>query len=335
MALEGSGATCYTATAMNYPPHLSVIIPLLNEADGLPELYRELQEALRPWANRHELIFVDDGSTDGSFAALEKLHAEDPRVVVLRFRRNQGKASALMAGFRRARGEILVTLDADLQDDPREIPRFLDKLDEGFDLVSGWKVKRQDPIIRRVLSRVFNSVTSLFTGLTLHDFNCGFKCYRRGVIQEIRLHGELHRFIPALASWRGFRIAEIEVAHRPRKYGQSKYGSERIPRGFFDLLTVLILTRYHLRPLHLFGALGALLSLAGSIGLAYLVFGWFFGQWIGDRPLLSLSILTMIIGLQFIFFGLLAEIIVYSSRQTDIPPLAAVLDQDDSRKDID
>lgn len=315
---------------MNHPPHLSVIIPLLNEAKGLPELYRELQEALRPWADSHELIFVDDGSTDGSFAALEKLHAEDPRVVVLRFRRNQGKASALMAGFRRARGEILVTLDADLQDDPQEIPRFLDKLEEGFDLVSGWKVRRQDPLVKRVLSRVFNRVTALLTGVTLHDFNCGFKCYRRSVIQEIRLHGELHRFIPALANWRGFRVAEIPVAHRPRKYGQSKYGSERIPRGFFDLLTVLMLTRYQLRPLHFFGSLGILLGLAGFTVLAYLVVGWFFGQWIGNRPLLSLSILMMIIGLQFVFFGLLAEIVVYSSRQTDIPPLAAVLDQDDS-----
>jgi glycosyltransferase involved in cell wall biosynthesis len=302
----------------------------LNEADGLPELYRELQEALRPWADSHELIFVDDGSADGSFAALEKLHAEDPRVVVLRFRRNQGKASALMTGFRRARGEILITLDADLQDDPQEIPRFLDKLEEGFDLVSGWKVRRQDPLVKRVLSRVFNRVTALLTGVTLHDFNCGFKCYRRSVIQEIRLHGELHRFIPALANWRGFRVAEIPVAHRPRKYGESKYGSERIPRGFFDLLTVLMLTRYQLRPLHFFGSLGILLGLAGFTVLAYLVVGWFFGQWIGNRPLLSLSILTMIIGLQFVFFGLLAEIVVYSSKHTDIPPLTAVLDQDDS-----
>lgn len=322
--------TCYTATAMSRPPHLSVIIPLLNEADSLSELYRELREALHPWADRYELIFVDDGSTDASFAALEKLHAEDRRVIVLRFRGNQGKASALMTGFRQARGEILITLDADLQDDPQEIPRFLEKLNEGFDLVSGWKITRRDPLIRRALSRIFNGVTSRLTGVALHDFNCGFKCYRRAVIQEIRLHGELHRFIPALASWRGFRIAEIEVIHRPRKYGQSKYGSERIPRGFFDLLTVLMLTRYHLRPLHLFGALGIMLSLAGSAGIAYLVGGWFFGQWIGDRPILSLSILTMIIGVQFIFFGLLAEIIVYSSRQTDIPPLAAVLNRRDS-----
>ncbi|MBI2883491.1 MAG: glycosyltransferase [Candidatus Methylomirabilis oxyfera] len=315
---------------MGRPPHLSVIIPLLNEAESLSELYRELQEALRPLADGYELIFVDDGSTDASFAVLEKLHAEDPRVIVLRFRGNQGKASALMTGFRQARGQILITLDADLQDDPREIPRFLEKLEEGFDLVSGWKVERQDPLIRRVLSRVFNRVTSRLTGVMLHDFNCGFKCYRREVIQEIRLYGELHRFVPALARCRGFRVGEIEVAHRPRKYGQSKYGSERIPRGFFDLLTVLMLTRYHLRPLHLFGALGVLLSLAGSIVMAYLVIGWLFGQWIGNRPLLSLSILMMIIGLQFIFFGLLAEVIVYSSRQTDIPLPAAILDRNDS-----
>lgn len=319
---------------MSRPPHLSVIIPLFNEADSLSELYQELREALHPWADRYELIFVDDGSTDASFAVLETLHTEDPHVIVLRFRRNQGKASALMTGFRQARGEILVTLDADLQDNPQEIPRLIEKLDEGFDLVSGWKVTRHDPLVRRVLSRIFNGVTSRLTGVALHDFNCGFKCYRRDVVQEIRLHGELHRFIPALASWRGFRVGEIEVAHRSRKYGQSKYGSERIPRGFFDLLTVLMLTRYHLRPLHLFGKLGIVLGLAGSAGIVYLVAGWLFGHWIGNRPLLSLSILMMIIGLQFIFFGLLAEIIVYSARQTDTPPLAAVLDRGDARPPI-
>lgn len=311
---------------MNQPPCLSVIIPLFNEAESLPELHQELQEALHPWADGYELIFVDDGSTDDSFAVLEKLHAEDPRVIVLRFRRNQGKAAALMAGFRRARGEVLITLDADLQDDPGEIPRFLKRLEDGFDLVSGWKVKRQDPLIRRILSRIFNRVTSRLTGVRLHDFNCGFKCYKREVFREIRLHGELHRFIPALASWRGFRVGEIEVAHRPRKHGQSKYGTERIPRGFFDLLTVLVLTRYHLRPLHLFGALGALLGLAGSVGMAYLIVGWFFGKWIGNRPLLSLSILMMIIGVQFVFFGLLAEIIVFTTKDEEHPPLAAVLD---------
>lgn len=312
---------------------LSVIIPLYNESESLPELHQELQEALRPWADDYELIFVDDGSTDDSFAVLEKLHAEDPRVVALRFRRNQGKASALMAGFHQARGEILITLDADLQDDPGEIPRFLKKLEEGCDLISGWKVKRQDPLIRRILSRIFNRVTSRLTGVGLHDFNCGFKCYKRQVIREIKLHGELHRFIPALASWRGFRVGEMEVAHRPRKYGRSKYGTERIPRGFFDLLTVLMLTRYHLRPLHFFGALGAMLSLAGLVGMAYLSVGWFFGKWIGNRPLLSLSILMMIIGIQFIFFGLLAEIIVYSSRTTDTPPLVSILGHADADKD--
>ena len=313
---------------MNHPPRLSVIIPLMNEAESLPELYRELREALHLWADCCELIFIDDGSTDNSFSVLEKLHTEDPRVIVLRFRRNQGKASALMAGFRRAKGNIVITLDADLQDDPKEIPRFLHKLEEGFDLVSGWKVTRHDPFIRRGLSRVFNRVTALLTGVTLHDFNCGFKCYRRDVIREIRLYGELHRFIPALASWRGFRIAEIEVAHRPRKYGLSKYGSERIPHGFFDLLTVLMLTRYQMRPLHFFGKLGMLQGLLGFVALMYLIIGWFFGHWIGSRPLLSLSILAMIIGLQFIFFGLLAEMIVNSGKH-DAPPIAAVLDQHD------
>ena len=315
---------------MGQQPYLSVIIPLFNEAESLPTLYQELREALRPWAESHELIFVDDGSTDGSFEILQALHAQDPRVVALRFRRNQGKATALMAGFRQAGGQVLVTLDADLQDDPSEIPRFLKRLDEGFDLVSGWKVKRRDPLGRRILSRIFNGVTSMLTGVTLHDFNCGFKCYRRAVIQEIRLHGELHRFIPALATWRGFTVGEIAVSHRPRKYGQSKYGTERIPRGFFDLLTVLMLTRYRLRPLHLFGAFGMLLGLVGSASLAYLVVGWFFGRWIGNRPLLSLSILMMIIGLQFIFFGLLAELLVFSTRDGQDPPLDTVLNHSDS-----
>ena len=310
---------------MNHKPHLSVIIPLFNEADSLPELYKELREVLLPLGDTYELIFVDDGSTDGSFDVLRTLHAQDARVVALRFRRNRGKASALMAGFRQATGQVLFTLDADLQDDPSEIPRFLKKLEEGFDLVSGWKVRRMDPLIRRILSLIFNKVTSFLTGVRLHDFNCGFKCYRRPVVQEIRLHGELHRFIPALATWRGFRVGEIEVSHRPRKHGTSKYGIERIPRGFFDLLTILMLTRYHLRPLHLFGALGMLMGLVGSASLAYLVVGWFFGRWIGNRPLLSLSILMMIIGLQLIFFGLLAEIIVYSTRDGGTTPLVSVL----------
>lgn len=306
-------------------PEISVVVPLYNEADSLPELHAALEAALRPHAAACEMIFVDDGSTDDSFARLADLRETDKRVKVIRLRRNQGKAAALAAGFREAQGEIIVTLDADLQDDPKEIPRFLKKLEEGYDLVSGWKAQRQDPRSRRLLSAVFNRVTSALTGVKLHDLNCGFKAYRRAVTEELRLYGELHRFIPALASWRGFRIGEIEVEHHPRRYGQSKYGPERIPRGFFDLLTVLMLTRYTTRPLHLFGFLGLILGLTGFGIVAYLSVGWLFGRWIAGRPLLILGALMAIAGVQLVSFGLLAEMIVYASNSEDDPPIASIL----------
>lgn len=304
---------------------LSVVIPLYNEAEGLRELYTLLVQSLLPHADRYELIFVDDGSTDGSFEALKALRAEDRRVTVVRLRGNQGKAVALAVGFREARGPIIVTLDADLQDDPREIPRFLEELNKGYDLVSGWKVSRNDPWSRRTLSAMFNRVTARLTGVSLHDFNCGFKGYRRAVVEEIRLYGELHRFIPALAVWRGFRVGEIPVAHHPRRYGQSKFGVERIPRGFFDLLTVLMLTRYTTRPLHLFGLLGLLSGIAGFGIVAYLSIGWWFGQWISVRPLFILGTLMILVGIQLVSFGLLAEMIVYSRSREGEPPVDSVL----------
>lgn len=306
-------------------PALSLVIPLYNEAESLEELHAALTAALRPHAGRYEVIYVDDGSTDGSFDRLKALRDADPWVTVIRLRCNQGKTVALVAGFREARGEVIVTLDADLQDDPLEIPRLLGRLEEGYDLVSGWKVNRQDPWSRRVLSRLFNAVTAGMTGLNLHDLNCGFKAYRRAVIAELRLQGDLHRFIPVLAGWRGFRIAEVEVRHHPRRYGRSKYGVGRITRGFFDLLTVLLLTRYTTRPLHLFGLVGALL---GSVGLGivgYLSLGWLLGQWIGGRPLLLLAVLMVVGGLQLVSLGLLAEMIVYGSNPESAPPIDVVL----------
>jgi glycosyltransferase involved in cell wall biosynthesis len=306
-------------------PEISVVIPLYNEAESLPELHTMLAAALLPFADRCELIFVDDGSTDDSFEVLKGLREGDKRVKAVRLRSNQGKAVALAVGFREAQGERIVTLDADLQDDPNEIPRFLQKLEEGYDLVSGWKATRRDPWSRRLLSAIFNRVTSLLTGVKLHDFNCGFKAYRRAVIDELRLHGELHRFIPVLASWRGFRIGEIDVAHHPRKYGRSKYGAERIPRGFFDLLTVLMLTRYTTRPLHLFGLLGVVVGLSGFGIVAYLSIGWVFGQWIGSRPLFMLGTLMVIAGIQLVSFGLLAEMIIYGSNRESDPPVDVVL----------
>ena len=304
---------------------LSVVVPLFNEAESLPDLYLALDETVSLLPFRSELIFVDDGSTDASFQVLKGLRIKDERVIVIQRRANQGKAAALAVGFREAHGEVIVTMDGDLQDDPKEIPKFLSKLEEGYDLVSGWKARRQDPWTRRVLSAIFNRVTASITGLRIHDFNCGFKAYRRAVIDELKLQGELHRFIPALASWRGFRVAEIQVDHHPRRYGQSKYGLERIPRGFLDLLTVIMLTRYTTKPLHLFGLLGLFMGLAGLAIIGYLSLGWFFGKWIGNRPLLLIGAILMIAGIQLVSFGLVAEMIVYSSRTQGEPPVRTIL----------
>jgi glycosyltransferase involved in cell wall biosynthesis len=301
------------------------VVPLFNEAESLSELYVALDAALTQNGGMTELIFVDDGSTDTSFEVLKALRRKDERVKIIQLRANHGKTAALAAGFREAQGEIIVTLDADLQDDPKEIPKFLAKLEEGYDLVSGWKARRQDPWTRRVLSAIFNRVTASITGLQIHDFNCGFKAYRRAVVDELKLHGELHRFIPALANWRGFRVAEIEVEHHPRRYGRSKYGMERIPRGFFDLLTVIMLTRYTSKPLHLFGLLGLLLGLAGFGIIGYLSVGWLLGIWIGARPLLLIGAVLLIAGIQLVSFGLVAEMIVYSSTTQADPPIRTIL----------
>ncbi len=292
---------------------ISVIVPLLNEASCLVELHRRIVAVLEQQVRSFEIIFVDDGSTDESFEILATLHRQDARVKVIRFRKNFGKAPALKAGFSEADGDIILTLDADLQDVPEEIPKLLTTLDQGYDLVSGWKTKRQDPLTRTISSRIFNWLVSALTGIKIHDFNSGFKCYRREVCEEIHLYGELHRYIPVLAAWRGFRIGEVPVEHQPRRYGRSKYGPMRVYRGFFDLLTVMALTRYSQRPLHLFGLLGFLLGTMGVSINAYLAIKWWFGYWIGNRPLFFLGILLIVVGFQLIFFGLLAEMIGYSS----------------------
>ena len=243
---------------------ISVVVPVHNEERSVALLLDELDSALQPLGKPWEVVFVDDGSTDGSYAALTRLHAGRDDVTVVRLRRNFGKAAALAAGFAHARGDVIVTIDGDLQDDPAEIPRLLVKLDEGFDLVSGWKSRRRDPLRRRVLSRLFNAVAGWVSGVRLHDINCGLKAYRADVVRGLRLYGELHRFIPVLAHHRGYRIAELPVNHRPREYGRSRYGLERYLRGFLDLLTVSFLGRYRHRPLHLFGGLGLALSAAGT-----------------------------------------------------------------------
>jgi len=288
---------------------LSVVVPVRNEERSVELLYDEIQAALDPLGREWEAVFVDDGSTDGSFAALTRLHARATNVRVVRLRRNFGKAAALAAGFRQSRGAVIATLDADGQDDPAEIPRLLAKLDEGFDLISGWKTKRRDPWRRRLLSRIFNAVTGRISGVRLHDMNSGLKAYRAEVVRGLPLYGELHRFIPVLAHYRGFRIAELPVNHRAREHGRSRYGLERYLRGFFDLITVTFMGRYRHRPLHLFGGLGLALGFAGFLICLYLTVLWFAGQAIGHRPLLTLGVLLVVVGMQFLSLGLIGEMI--------------------------
>ncbi|OAI56050.1 glycosyl transferase family 2 [Gaiella sp. SCGC AG-212-M14] len=288
---------------------ISVVVPVHDEERSVALLYDELRSAIEPLDTPWEAIFVDDGSTDGTFSALTRLHAAEQNVRVVRLRRNFGKAAALVAGFDQAGGETVVTIDGDLQDDPAEIPRLLAKLDEGFDLVSGWKTHRRDPLSRRILSRIFNRVTSAFSGVRMHDMNCGLKAYRAEVVHGLRLYGELHRFIPVLAHYRGFRIAELPVNHRPREHGRSRYGVERYVRGFLDLLTVSFIGRYRHRPLHLFGGLGLILGFIGSAILVYLTVVKALGHAIGQRPLLLLGVLLVVIGMQFFSLGLISEMI--------------------------
>ncbi|MCK5255048.1 MAG: glycosyltransferase family 2 protein [Deltaproteobacteria bacterium] len=294
---------------------ISVVIPLYNEEKSLAELHNRIILSLQSLSSNYELIFVDDGSTDNSFSVIRDLHKRDDRVKAIRFRKNFGKASALSAGFKEAEGITIITIDADLQDLPEEIPTLIKKMDEGYDLVSGWKFKRKDPLLRRIASRLFNSVTSFYTGVKIHDFNCGLKCYRREVIEELDLYGELHRYIPAIANWKGFKVGQAKVNHQPRIHGKSKFGSERYLRGLFDLLTIIMLTKYPEKPLHFFGLLGTILSLAGLAINAYMALLRLSGKWISNRPLLLLGILLLILGIQFIFFGLMGELIVFSSQK--------------------
>jgi dolichol-phosphate mannosyltransferase len=288
---------------------ISVVIPVHNEERSVALLLDELGSALDPLGQPWEAVFVDDGSGDGTFSALTRLHAAATNVRIVRLRRNFGKAAALQAGFEEAQGDIVVTIDGDLQDDPAEIPRLLAKLEEGFDLVTGWKAKRRDPWTRRLPSRIFNGVTGRISGLRLHDLNCGLKAYRAEVVRGLRLYGELHRFVPVLAHYRGFRVAELPVNHRPREHGRSRYGVERYVRGFLDLLTVTFMGRYRHRPLHLFGGLGLLLGLIGMLVLAYLTVVKIGGAAIGHRPLLTLGVLLVVVGVQLLSLGLLSELI--------------------------
>jgi glycosyltransferase involved in cell wall biosynthesis len=297
-------------------PALSFVIPFLNEEETLRELYEQIAAAAREQlgaGETFEVIFVDDGSTDGSVGVIEALVAEHPEVKLLELRGNFGKSAALATGFADATGKIVFTLDADLQDDPKELPRFLAKLDEGYDLVSGYKRTRHDPITKVLPSRVFNWMVRSLTGIRLHDVNCGFKAYRRAVLRNVRVYGELHRFIPVLAHWRRFRIAEIEVQHHPRKFGYSKFGGGRFFRGFIDLLTVYFLLKYERRPAHFFGVLGGLSTLGGLAVCGYLTVIKIRGAEIGHRPLLTLGVLLIVVGVQILATGLIAELLAYQS----------------------
>ena len=289
---------------------LSVVVAVLDEEESIRPLFSALDEVLDSLGREYEIIFVDDGSEDSSFEILKSLYENDrEHVRVIQFRRNFGKTAALTAGFREARGGVVITLDADLQDDPTEIPGLLDKLNEDYDLVVAWRHERQDPLSKRLPSKIANAAVSVLTGVRIHDLNCGFKAYRREVVQDLKLYGELHRFIPVLAHWRGYRVTEQKVVHRPRQYGQSKYGFERLGRSFLDFGMVLFLTYYLKRPMQLFGTLGALLFLIGfAIGL-YLTGLWVLGEGIGWRPLLFFGVLAMIVGVQMASIGLLGEMI--------------------------
>lgn len=318
--IRGTAPEILTSLSSSQEVALSIVVPVMNEQESVRPLYEKLSTHLDSLAKRYEVIFVDDGSTDNTFAELKKLYDEHPGILrVVRFRRNFGKTPALVAGFGRARGEIVFTMDGDLQDDPEEIPRFLAKLDEGYDLVTGWKFPRLDPISKTFPSRVFNGLVSKMTGVHLHDINNGFKAYRREVIEDshLKLYGEFHRFIPVMAHWRGFRVAEIKVRHHPRKFGVSKFGAKRFARGLIDLLNVLFLTTFLRTPLRLFGPLGFWTFLVGMLIDGFVVFRSFFINHIPihNQPLLFVGILLMIFGVQFILTGLQSEMIRHYAFQ--------------------
>jgi glycosyltransferase involved in cell wall biosynthesis len=288
---------------------VSVVVPLLNEETTVATLYAEALAALADAEFDWEIVYVDDGSTDGSYRELVRLHAAYTNVRVVRLRRNFGKAAALAAGFEAASGEVVITMDADLQDDAAEIPRLMEKLDEGYDIVAGWKRDRKDSFSRRLVSHVYNVATRLATGVRLHDMNCGLKAYRSEVLENVQLYGERHRFVPVLAHHLGFSVTEISVNHRPRMNGHSRFGIERYLRSPFDLLTIVFIGRYRNRPLHLFGGVGLVLGLGGGGILTYLTIVKIGGAGIGQRPLLLLGVLLVVVGIQFLSLGLIGEML--------------------------
>ena len=304
------GGAAPVAEARGTGVDLTVLVPVFNEADNMEPLLTKLKQDLASLPLRSEILVVDDGSTDGTFERVRALAASIPGLRGIRFRRNYGKSAALSVGFREARGStFVVTMDGDLQDDSAEIPRLLAKLEEGYDLVSGWKQKRKDPISKTIPSKLFNSVTSWMSGVKLHDMNCGLKAYRSEVTRTVRLRGELHRFIPVLAHWNGFKISEIKTVHHERLHGKTKFGVARFLNGFLDLLAVLFLTTQSTRPLHLFGRLGVTFAFLGAVVTLVYTWPWFLGHGLRLRPGLLFGLVLVILGIQFLSLGFLGELI--------------------------
>lgn len=294
---------------------VSIVIPLFNEEESLKPLYQEIKKGLKLVNCDYEILFIDDGSKDKSLDVIKELNKIDNKIKYISFRTNYGKSAALQIGFKHSTGDAIITMDADLQDDPLEIPNLLKKLDEGFDLVSGWKKQRFDPLIKKISSKFFNLVTRVLTGVKLHDFNCGLKAYKRTVVQVIDVYGEMHRYIPVLADWKGFSVSEIVVKHHPRKFGKTKFGVSRFFKGFIDLITVIFTIRFIKRPMHLFGFIGLLLSLTGFGIAAWLTIEkLFYNIGINNRPIFFLSILLIIVGVQFFAIGLIGELIVHNTQ---------------------
>jgi glycosyltransferase involved in cell wall biosynthesis len=312
---------------------LSLVIPSYNEAESLRALHRELCEHIGAIGVPFEILLIDDGSSDDTAAIARELHEADERVRYVRFRRNFGKAAALSEGFKRATGDVVITMDADLQDNPAEVIRLLDALDQGYDLCSGWKWPRLDPIGKRWPSKVFNWAVRKGSGVQLHDVNCGLKAYRRELLQAVSVYGDMHRFIPVLADAAGFKVTEVKVSHRPRQFGHSKYSVGRFSRGLLDFMTVLFLTRYRTRPLHVIGGVALTMGLLGAGVLFYLTLAWIGGTPIQGRPLFFLGILLSIVSIQLLTFGLLAEMVTsfFLEKQNDYPIREALGFEEDSR----
>ena len=293
---------------------VTIVIPVYNEEESISSLYTEIKSSLKNFPE-HEIIFINDGSKDTSIHKISTLVDNDSTVTLIDLYSNSGKADALNEGFKAAKGEIIISMDADLQDDPAEISNLVNKINEGWDLVSGWKVDRKDPITKRWPSKLFNAIMRYVTNVKIHDFNCGLKAYKNKVVKALDLYGGMHRYTPALAAQKGFSVTEIPVNHRPRKFGVTKYGGSRIFHGFYDLLTVMFLGKYLSRPLHFFGTIGLILLSLGFVINVYLTLGWFNGVWIGNRPIFFLGILLLIVGVQFFSMGLIGELITKTAHR--------------------